>query len=33
VRDSKNPGGAALTVSPAGWASFLATVKGGGLSA
>jgi hypothetical protein len=32
VRDSKNPGGAALAVSPAGWASFLATVKDGGLS-
>jgi hypothetical protein len=30
VRDSKNPGGGALTVSPPGWASFLAMVTSEG---
>ena len=27
VRDSKNPAGPALTVSPAAWASFVTTLK------
>jgi Domain of unknown function (DUF397) len=29
VRDSKNPDGPVLTVSPAGWRNFIADVKAG----
>ena len=29
VRDSKNPGGPALTIEPAGWQDFIADVKAG----
>jgi hypothetical protein len=29
VRDSKDPGGPTLTLSPAGWRSFTASVKAG----
>ncbi|MGD3106390.1 DUF397 domain-containing protein [Streptomyces sp. YGL11-2] len=31
VRDSKVPGGPAIVVCAAGWSSFVATVKNGGL--
>ncbi|WP_347232752.1 DUF397 domain-containing protein [Streptomyces sp. CT34] len=33
VRDSKDPGGPALMVPAAGWASLVAAVKGGQLTA
>jgi len=33
VRDSKNPHGPALMFAAAGWSSFVAAVKGDGLSA
>ena len=31
IRDSKNPGGARLTLTPTQWASFLSQVKNGEL--
>ncbi|MGW2368151.1 DUF397 domain-containing protein [Streptomyces sp. NPDC001667] len=31
IRDSKNPNGPALLVTPAAWTSFLAGIKGAGL--
>ncbi len=32
IRDSKNPGGPALLVTPAAWTSFLASIKSAGLT-